>query len=335
MNILNSKSIDKGNVPKDITIIRKIFDSLGIEEYEKNTLNYMSEFINSYIIDILKEAKKNMNLAKREKINIEDVESAVSTKENHMYKNRSTYKEMKSLADKVNSIKIPEIKESEMINRTSFDNNLLQNNFQIYSNELNQILKENKNMLENTSLRADDINMLGNKRKVNFASESKNNLNYGYNGNKQKNKRKISLNQAFKKTSQENAKKEGINLIENNNNIRINFEEPKKILNIKTNNSVNLNSMNNDEDNEEENDEIENIINNEIGESTMNKKEEEEEIEDEDVEGEEYEGNENEEENEINNEDNEELSKRKDNDKKEDKLNFIHENINDEEDFDD
>ena len=335
MNILNSKSIDKGNVPKDITIIRKIFDSLGIEEYEKNTLNYMSEFINSYIIDILKEAKKNMNLAKREKINIEDVESAVSTKENHMYKNRSTYKEMKSLADKVNSIKIPEIKESEMINRTSFDNNLLQNNFQIYSNELNQILKENKNMLENTSLRADDINMLGNKRKVNFASESKNNLNYGYNGNKQKNKRKISLNQAFKKTSQENAKKEGINLIENNNNIRINFEEPKKILNIKTNNSVNLNSMNNDEDNEEENDEIENTINNEIGESTMNKKEEEEEIEDEDVEGEEYEGNENEEENEINNEDNEELSKRKDNDKKEDKLNFIHENINDEEDFDD
>ena len=333
MNILNSKSIDKGNSPKDITIIRKIFDSLGIEEYEKNTLNYMSEFINSYIIDILKEAKKNMNLAKREKINIEDVESAVTTKENHMYKNRSTYKEMKSLADKVNSIEISNIKESEMINRTSFDNNLLQNNFQIYSNELKQILLENKNMLENTSLRADDINMLGNKRKVNFANESKNNLNYEYNGNKQKNKRKISLNQAFKKTSQENAKKEGINLIENNNNIRINFEEPNKIINIKTNN--NINSMNNDEDNEEDNDEIDNTNNNnEIGESTMNKKEEEEiEEEDEDVEGEEYEGNENEEENEINNEDNEESSKRKD--KKEDKLNFIHEDINDEEDFDD
>ena len=331
MNILNSKSIDKGNSPKDITIIRKIFDSLGIEEYEKNTLNYMSEFINSYIIDILKEAKKNMNLAKREKINIEDVESAVSTKENHMYKNRSTYKEMKSLADKVNSIEIPNIKESEMINRTSFDNNLLQNNFQIYSNELKQILIDNKNMLENTSLRADDINMLGNKRKVNFANESKNNLNYEYNGNKQKNKRKISLNQAFKKTSQENAKKEGINLIENNNNIRINFEEPNKIINIKTNN--NINSMNNEEDNEEDNDEMDNTNNNnEIGESTMNKKEEEE-IEDEDVEGEEYEGNENEEENEINNEDNEESSKKKD--KKEDKLNFIHEDINDEEDFDD
>ena len=64
MNILTSKTIDKGNAPKDITIIRKMFDSLGIEEYEKNTLNYMSEFINSYIIDILKESKKKYDFIK-------------------------------------------------------------------------------------------------------------------------------------------------------------------------------------------------------------------------------------------------------------------------------
>ena len=209
MNILNSKSIDKGNSPKDITIIRKIFDSLGIEEYEKNTLNYMSEFINSYIIDILQEAKKNMNLAKREKINIEDVESAVNIKQNHIYKNRSTIQEMKLLADKVNLIEFPNI--SESIKRPPNNINLLNNNFQIYSKELNKIIMENKIMLENTSLRADDINMLGNKRKVNFANESRNNLNIDNNG-KTKNKRKISLNQAFKKTSQENAKKEGISM---------------------------------------------------------------------------------------------------------------------------
>ena len=67
MNIINSKSIDKGKSPKDITIIRKIFSSLGIEEYEKNTLNYMSEFINSYIIDILQEAKKKYDFSKKRK----------------------------------------------------------------------------------------------------------------------------------------------------------------------------------------------------------------------------------------------------------------------------
>ena len=146
MNILNSKSIDKGNSPKDITIIRKIFDSLGIEEYEKNTLNYMSEFINSYIIDILKEAKKNMNLAKREKINIEDVEAAVSTKQKDMYRNRTTIKEMKSLANKINTVELPNIPENDIFLRPPKDINLLGNNFQIYSNELNQVILDNKIM---------------------------------------------------------------------------------------------------------------------------------------------------------------------------------------------
>ena len=331
MNILNSKSIDKGNSPKDITIIRKIFDSLGIEEYEKNTLNYMSEFINSYIIDILQEAKKNMNLAKREKINIEDVESAVNIKQNHIYKNRSTIQEMKLLADKVNLIELPNI--SESIKRPPNNINLLNNNFQIYSKELNKIIMENKIMLENTSLRADDINMLGNKRKVNFANESRNNLNIDNNG-KIKNKRKISLNQAFKKTSQENAKKEGINIIENNNNIKINFAEPKKIINIKTNN-INITTNNNEDEDEDDfdNEDIDNTNNNNnIGESTINKKEEEEEedIGEEEVEGKEYEGDDNEIENESKN-----YESKEDKDKKDDQLNFIHDgDNNDEEDFD-
>ena len=319
MNIINSKSIDKGKSPKDITIIRKIFSSLGIEEYEKNTLNYMSEFINSYIIDILQEAKKNMILAKREKINIEDVESAVSSKQNHIYKNRTTLKDMKILSDKVNSIDLPEILESPIIKKPSLDNNLLRNNFQIYSDELNQIFLENKNMTENISLRVDDMIMLGNKRKVNFSNDSKNNLNY--NGKLHKNKRKISLNQAFKKTSQENAKKE----IENDNNktIKINFAEPKKIANIQSNN-IN----NNEDDIDFDNDEIDNTNNN-IGESTLNKKEEEAELGDDDEEGEELEGEDNEGLNESNNNGNEKY-------KNESQLDFIHDyDNNDEENFHD
>ena len=324
MNILNSKSIDKGNSPKDITIIRKIFDSLGIEEYEKNTLNYMSEFINSYIIDILQEAKKNMNLAKREKINIEDVESAVSTKQNDMYRNRTTVKEMKKLADKVNFLELPPIPETGAFLRPPQEINLLKNNFQIYSNELNQLLLDNKNILENTSLRPDEITLLGNKRKVNFANESKSNLNFDQSGKVVKNKRKISLNQAFKKTSQENAKKENNNLIENSTNIKINFAEPKKLVDVKIN-------SNNNEENEEENDEGENTNNINVGESTMNKKEDEEG--DEEAEGEEYEGEENEDDNDNNDESME--GKNPENKNNNDKLNFIHEDdINDEEDFD-
>ena len=224
---------------------------------------------------------------------------------------------MKILSDKVNSIDLPEILESPIIKKPSLDNNLLRNNFQIYSDELNQIFLENKNMAENTSLRVDDMIMLGNKRKVNFSNDSKNNLNY--NGKLHKNKRKISLNQAFKKTSQENAKKE----IENDNNktIKINFAEPKKIANIQSNN-IN----NNEDDIDFDNDEIDNTNNN-IGESTLNKKEEEAELGDDDEEGEELEGEDNEGLNESNNNGNEKY-------KNESQLDFIHDDNNDEENFD-
>ena len=139
-----------------------------------------------------------------------------------------------------------------------------------------------------------------------------------------KNKRKISLNQAFKKTSQENAKKENNNLIENSTNIKINFAEPKKLVDVKIN-------SNNDEENEEENDEGENTNNINVGESTMNKKEDEEG--DEEAEGEEYEGEENEDDNDNNDESME--GKNPENKNNNDKLNFIHEDdINDEEDCD-
>ena len=348
MNILTSKTIDKGNAPKDITIIRKMFDSLGIEEYEKNTLNYMSEFINSYIIDILKESKKNMILSNREKINIEDVELAVKTKQNLMYQNHTPISRMKELAEKVNSIPLPLIPETPNVLMPPLENNLLRNNFQIYSDELNRALldEENKNIMESTSLRPDDINMLGNKRKFNIGNDSKNNLNSENKfGSFQKKRRKISLNQAFKKTSQENAKKENmINNIENNNNNKININDNKKNINI---NSINNEDNNDDIDFDNDNDEIEN--NNNVDSTNNNKDEEDEDLKieddengDDDVEGEEIEGD-NENDNESNNEGNEnenysEKDDEKMNDKKnngDNKLKFIHDDDDEEDDYED
>ena len=347
MNILTSKSIDKGNTPKDITIIKKMFDSLGIEEYEKNTLNYMSEFINSYIVDILKESKKYMILSKREKINKEDVELAVKNKQNLMYQNRPDVSRMKTLASQVNSIPLPFIPDTPNILMPPIENNLLRNNFQIYSDELNQALinEENKKFLESTSLRPDDINMLGNKRKSNNAgNDSKNNLNIDNKiGGFQKKRRKISLNQAFKKTSQENAKKENmLNLNENNNNIKININEKK---------DSNLNSINDDNNDDNDidfdNDDNEAENNNNVDSTNNLKDEEEDDLKmddddnnDDDVEGEEMEGD-NENENDSNNEGNESFSDKDDNkneDKKNDgsnKLKFIHDEDDEDEDYGD
>jgi hypothetical protein len=50
-----------------------IMSSPGIDEYEKNTLNFLSEFINTYIIDILSDSKTLASVGERGKINIEDV----------------------------------------------------------------------------------------------------------------------------------------------------------------------------------------------------------------------------------------------------------------------
>lgn len=47
--------------------------SPGIDEYEKNTLNFLSEYINTYIIEVLNDAKTFASLCERGKINIEDV----------------------------------------------------------------------------------------------------------------------------------------------------------------------------------------------------------------------------------------------------------------------
>ncbi len=45
----------------------------GIEEYEKNTLNFIAEYLNTYILDILTDSKQNALYAERHKINIDDI----------------------------------------------------------------------------------------------------------------------------------------------------------------------------------------------------------------------------------------------------------------------
>ena len=269
MNIQNINSTENENSQ----IISKLFNSLNIKEYEPNTINCMNEFIKSYIKNVLKEAKKNMILAKREKITIEDVESAVNTNQNNMYKNRSKIHEMQFLADKLNSIDLPFIPESPVVLKPPINNNLLRNNFQIYSEELNKTLLDNKAVLNDNISKSSEINLIGNKR-----NKSIDNKNYSSNKNnkkEQKNKRKKSISQENKKSP---------------------LQQKNKIIN----QSVSSNSLSKDDDDLslDNNDEIDDTNNN-AGESTINKKEND------DSDEEEYsEENENMNNNESNNNDN-------------------------------
>ena len=254
MNIINS------NNSKEKSTIAKLLNDSGIKEYENEIINCMNEFINSYITNILKEAKKNMVRTKREKINIEDIELAIKKKQDKLYKNSSNIHDLKFLAEHVNSYELPQIPETPLVLKPPINNNLLRNNFQIYSDELNEILKDNKKSLANASMKSDNF-ILGNKRNINEYNEKNKN-----NKTEQKNKRKKSNNQELKKSMNENNKKKGIN--NKNNSI-----ENKKIVGNERISSIS--SGDNINDNEMDD------INNNIGENSINDKKDDDMEEDE------------------------------------------------------
>ena len=262
---------------KDKSLIEELFKNLGIKNYETSALNCMNKFIDSYITNVLKDAKKNMILSKREKITLEDVELTINKKQNNMFNNRAKIPEMKFLANKVNSIDLPPIPENPVVLKPPINNNLLRNNFQIYSDELNKQLIENKN---------NDISFLGNKRNIDDTDENKNKSN---NKKEQKNKGKKSMNQELKKLQKES---KGFNPFENNN------KENKKLKNLKEKNvSVNSDDLSSkkDELNSDNDDEMD------FGEDKSNKKEDDDMEENDDSEDEESEENENMDNNESNN----------------------------------
>jgi hypothetical protein len=230
MNILNSTSLDNKNVPKDIYTLKKIFDNNNITEYEKSTLPFLSEFLNNYITDILIESKKNMNLSGRNKINLDDVKLSVKNFQNKIYKNKIDIKEMKKISEEINKKNLPNIPEKEIL--PSNESNLLRNNFQIYSKELEKESLNNINNNNNnnniininniinginsnltSSLKINESTFINNKRKSEFESIK------NEKGTKER-RRKLSLVTANKKNVKDkNIEKKNNNNINDKNNI--------------------------------------------------------------------------------------------------------------------
>lgn len=73
MNILNKNVKDKNQYPKDILMLQNIIEEEGVEEYEKNCLSYLTEFINTYTVAILEESQVYARLCGRSKANLEDI----------------------------------------------------------------------------------------------------------------------------------------------------------------------------------------------------------------------------------------------------------------------
>ena len=239
MNILNSTSLDNKNVPKDIYTLKKIFDNNNITEYEKSTLPFLSEFLNNYITDILIESKKNMNLSGRNKINLDDVKLSVKNFQNKIYKNKIDIKEMKKFSEELNKNPLPNIPDKEIL--PSNESNLLRNNFQIYSKELE---KESLNNINNNNNNNNiiNINNIINGINTNITSSLKINESTFIN-----NKRKIEIDSIkTEKTTKERRRKLSL-VTANKKNIK--DKNDKK----NNNNNNDNNNNNNDNDNDKMN----------------------------------------------------------------------------------
>ena len=248
--IIKEEEKEKDISKEETTTIIKLLESLGISEYDNYTLNCLKQFINSYIKDILKESKKRMLLLKRDKIVKEDLISLLYKKQYEMYKSHILEYENKSL-ERINMKELPPIPESPVVLKPPVTNNLLRNNFQIYSDELNEILKE-----KNNKIKEEEINMLGIKRNNKDINDTNNKHK-----KEQKNKRKKSVSLSVKQGLQESNKKEKDNK--------------------KTGNNISLSSnslINNEESLGSDNSEF----SKEIGDSTINKKEDEMNIDEDD-----------------------------------------------------
>ena len=248
--IIKEEEKEKDISKEETTTIIKLLESLGISEYDNYTLNCLKQFINSYIKDILKESKKRMLLLKRDKIVKEDLISLLYKKQYEMYKSHILEYENKSL-ERINMKELPPIPESPVVLKPPVTNNLLRNNFQIYSDELNEILKE-----KNNKIKEEEINMLGMKRNNKDINDTNNKHK-----KEQKNKRKKSVSLSVKQGLQESNKKEKDNK--------------------KTGNNISLSSnslINNEESLGSDNSEF----SKEIGDSTINKKEDEMNIDEDD-----------------------------------------------------
>ena len=142
-----------------------------------------------------------MNLTKKEKIDILLVASALKQKQNNMYQSKSSIYEMTYMANKINSFELPPIPETPVVLKPPILNNLLRNNFQIYSEDLNKILTEKKNKIKN-----EEINMLGNKRNTKDIID-----NNKFVKKETKNKRKKSISQENKTSNKKNVSNPKIN----------------------------------------------------------------------------------------------------------------------------
>lgn len=158
MNIIVKNKNDKNdkndklnaNTPKDIQLFKSLLEEEGIEQYEKNSLLVLNDFINSYASDIIKDTLNYLKFSSRQKPTMDDFKFAIKLRNENLLNKKL---DNSALTDFSNALKyknkeFPKISNEKVtLNLPSLDNSVLKNNFHVYSDEVrNELKNSNKDI---------------------------------------------------------------------------------------------------------------------------------------------------------------------------------------------
>lgn len=155
MNIITKNKNDKNdksssNIPKDIQLIKSLIEEEGIEQYEKNSLIVLNDFINSYANDIIRDAIFLSKQSSKSKVTIEEFKLATLLRSENLLNKKLDNKNLNQFSAflKNKYKEFPKLSNEKVaLNLPNIDNSLLKNNFHVYSEEVRSELKNsNKDM---------------------------------------------------------------------------------------------------------------------------------------------------------------------------------------------
>lgn len=95
------------SLPKDLQIIIRIMESMGIDEYEPRVVTQLYEFMHRFGTEVLLDAQELNAYANKKKLSTDDIQLAMQSRLNHHYSPPPARELLLELAEKQNSIPLP------------------------------------------------------------------------------------------------------------------------------------------------------------------------------------------------------------------------------------
>eukprot|EP00842_Homolaphlyctis_polyrhiza_P001536 jgi/Hompol1/2383/HPOL_001441-RA len=128
---LEAFKADPQEMPRDAKLLSLILQSADVEDYEPRVIPQLLEFGHRYVLDVLQDAQVFADHCGRKDIEVEDVRLAIASRVANSFSGPPSREIMMELAEKKNSIPLPQIAERLTLRLPPERNTLIKPNFQI------------------------------------------------------------------------------------------------------------------------------------------------------------------------------------------------------------